>query len=212
MANFCFHWGVTLQWWEKVTQPLIPKDPGPPCITHLWHIFLLKADLNVCLSELVFGHRLMTNAECYNLLHPSQHGAQRGKMSISTVLLKQLSYNIIQQTQTDACMFDNNARACYDRMIPSIAMITKCQHAGLPKPAAKVVLELFHLMKYHVCTAYVVSSSAFSNKIDWILGILQGSGHSCPFWGLTSSVMLDRWREHLVPLFTPLTFQTLSMD
>jgi hypothetical protein len=47
-------------------------------------------------------------------------------------------------------------------------------------------------MEYHVRTAYGVSSQAFSNAIDWILGIMQGSGHSCSGWGLTSSVMLDQ--------------------
>ena len=44
-----------------------------------------------------FGRRLMNNAECYCLLHPSQHGAHKGKMSISTVLLKLLSYDVIRQ-------------------------------------------------------------------------------------------------------------------
>jgi hypothetical protein len=33
LANFCFRWGKTLTRWEKVTQPLIPKDPGTPRIT-----------------------------------------------------------------------------------------------------------------------------------------------------------------------------------
>jgi hypothetical protein len=44
-------------------------------------------------------------------------------MAISAILLKCLSYNIICQTRMDACMFDNDASACYDRMIPSITMI-----------------------------------------------------------------------------------------
>jgi hypothetical protein len=47
-------------------------------------------------------------------------------------------------------------------------------------------------MAYHVRTAYRVSSQAFSNLINWILGIMQGSGHSCCLWALTSSVMLDQ--------------------
>jgi hypothetical protein len=50
-------------------------------------------------------------------------------------------------------------------------------------------------MKYHVRTSYGTSPQAFSNAIDWILGIIQGSGHSCPSWGLTSSVMLDQMEQ-----------------
>jgi hypothetical protein len=125
IANFCFQWGVTLRRWEKVTQPLIPKDTGPPKITRLRRIALLEADLNVCLSEL-FSRRLMPQAEKYGLLHPSQYGARKGKMAIDAVLLKRLSYDIIRQTRMDACVFDNDATACYDRMIPSIVMI-KCR-------------------------------------------------------------------------------------
>jgi hypothetical protein len=68
LANFCFQWGVTLKRWEKVTQPLIPKDPGTPKITRMRRITLLEADLNVCLSEL-FGRRLMANAEKHGILH-----------------------------------------------------------------------------------------------------------------------------------------------
>ena len=50
-------------------------------------------------------------------------------------------------------------------------------------------------MQYHVRTVYGVSASAFSNTIDWLLGILQGSGHSCPSWGLTNSMMLDQMEQ-----------------
>jgi hypothetical protein len=55
LANFCFHWGVlTLQWWEKVTQPLIPKDPGPPHITRLWRIVLgSRSQCMPCLVNLL---------------------------------------------------------------------------------------------------------------------------------------------------------------
>jgi hypothetical protein len=54
LANFCFQWGVTMKRWEKVTQTLIPKEPGTPRITRMRRITLVEADLNVCLSE-IFG-------------------------------------------------------------------------------------------------------------------------------------------------------------
>ena len=94
LSNFCFQWGVTLKRWEKVTHTLIPKEPGTPRLTRIRRITLIEADLNVCLSEL-FGRRLMANAENHNLLHKAQFGSRQGKMAISTVLLKRLSYDII---------------------------------------------------------------------------------------------------------------------
>jgi hypothetical protein len=65
----------------------------------------------------------------------------------------------------------------------------------MPKSAAKVVLQVLKKMEYFVRTAYGTSPQAYSNAINWILGIIQGSGHSCPSWGLTSSVMLDQMEQ-----------------
>jgi hypothetical protein len=47
----------------------------------------------------------MNNAEKHRFLHPHQYGSRKGKMCISAVLLKRLSYNHIQQTRMDAIMF-----------------------------------------------------------------------------------------------------------
>jgi hypothetical protein len=124
LTNFCFRWGVTMKRWETVIQPLIPKDPGIPKLGRLRRIALLEADLNIALSEL-FSRRMMYHAEKHNILHPGQYGSRKGKMAISAVLLKRLSYDIVRQARMDACMFDNDATACYDRMIPSLVML-KC--------------------------------------------------------------------------------------
>jgi hypothetical protein len=190
LANFCFRWGKTLKRWETITQPLIPKDSGTPRLNRVRRITLIEANLNMCLSKL-FGRRLMTSAERHGLLHNAQYGSRQGKMSISAILLKRISYNIIRQARMDACVFDNDASACYDCIIPSIAMI-KSHRAGTSTPATQTLLTLLQRMQYYVCTADGISHIAFSNLIDWILGIMQGAGHSCSLWALTSSVMFDK--------------------
>ena len=101
IANFCFNWGVSLHRWEKAIQPLIPKDPGIPKINRMRRIVLIEGDLNICLSEL-FSQRLMLHAEKYGILHKGQYGSRKGKMAISMVLLKRLSYDII--SGMDGCM------------------------------------------------------------------------------------------------------------
>jgi hypothetical protein len=174
-------WGVTMKRWEKAIQPQLPKDNGTPRITRIRQITLLEADLNLCLSEL-FGHCLMDNAEKkHHLLHPhQQYGSRKGKMCISAVLLKRISYDhtIQQTTRTDVIIFDtNDARACYDRIIPSLAAMMS-RRAGMPRPAAHVMIRLLLKMEYHVRTAYGVASVAFSNLNKLLLGIMQGAGHS----------------------------------
>jgi hypothetical protein len=111
-------------------------------------------------------------------------------MSISAVLLKRLSYDQIRQSQMDAIMFDNDTRACYDQMIPSqSAMISRW--AGMPRAAANTFLWILLNMEYYVRTAYGVSSEGYSNFTKWLLGVMQGAGHSGGLWALTSSIMLD---------------------
>ena len=119
----------------------------------------------------------MYHTEKHNILHAGQYGSRKGKMAISAVLLKCISYDIIRQTRMDACVFNNDATACYDRMIPSIVML-KCQRAGMPPSATKVVRTVLQRMQYYVRTAYGISAEAFSNMVDHILGVIQGSGHA----------------------------------
>jgi hypothetical protein len=90
----------------------------------------------------------------------------------------------------DACVVDNDAAVCYNWIIPSIAMI-KSRRTGMPRSAAKVFLLLLQRMEYHVRTAYGVSSKAYSNFIDLLLGVMQGAGHSGALWAITSSIMFE---------------------
>jgi hypothetical protein len=49
-------------------------------------------------------------------------------------------------------MFDNDARACYDRIIPSLdAMMSR--RAGMTSNATHVMIQLLLKMEYHVQTA-----------------------------------------------------------
>jgi hypothetical protein len=91
-------------------------------------------------------------------------------------------------------MFDNNATACYDRIIPSLGAII-ARRAGMPRKAANTLTRVLFRMQYYVRTAYGVAQIPFSNLSDWILGVMQGGGHSGGLWALTSSVMIDKMED-----------------
>jgi hypothetical protein len=90
----------------------------------------------------------------------------------------------------NAIVFDNDVRACYDRMIPSQSAIISHQ-AGMTRAAAQTFLRVLLRMEYYVRTAYGIASESYSNLIKWLLGVMQGAGHSGGLWALTSSIMLD---------------------
>jgi hypothetical protein len=48
-------------------------------------------------------------------------------------------------------------------------------------------------MEYHIRTAYYgVSTKVFSNLTNWLLGVMQGGGHSGALLALTSSIMFGQ--------------------
>lgn len=67
----------------------------------------------------------------------------------------------------------------------------KSRRAGMPRNAARVFLLLLQRMEYRVRTAYGVSSEAYSNFVDLLLGVMQGAGHSGALWAITSSIMFN---------------------
>jgi hypothetical protein len=90
-----------------------------------------------------------------------------------------------------AIIFDNDATAAYNRMIPSQCMIVSAR-AGVNENAIKLKLTALQQMKYYVKTAYGTSSEYFCNTIlRNVLGMLQGSTEVCPIWSLNSSIQLD---------------------
>jgi hypothetical protein len=59
-----------------------------------------------------------------------------------------------------ALIFDNDATAAYNHMIPSQCMIVSAQ-AGVPKGAIQMKLAALERMKYYIKTAYGTSKDHF---------------------------------------------------
>ena len=138
----------------------------------------VKVDLNMVL-KIVFGLRLMYHAEDHDFLPKSQFGSRSGVAGISAFLIKTLFFDLIHPIRQGPCVFNNNAKGCYDRIIPSIGMLA-CRRFGLPQEPAIALLKILHNIKYQKCTALLfdITEDHFSNMVDWILGTLQGSGAS----------------------------------
>jgi hypothetical protein len=90
-----------------------------------------------------------------------------------------------------AIIFDNDAKATYDCMIPSQGMILSAR-AGVSPSAIQMKLTVLKRMKYFVKTACGTSQDYFQNTfLQGIYGMLQGSSEVCPIWSLSSSVQFD---------------------
>jgi hypothetical protein len=153
--------------------------------------------------HIIWGHEMLQRAVRQGLVSPYQFGGINGCMAISCVLLKRTSYDIIRLMRLTAIIFDNDAKAAYDRMIPLQCMILLAR-ASVKEPAIQMKLTALKRMKYFVKTAYDASKEYFTNTfLRSILGMLQGSSEVCPIWTLCSSVQFTVLDEQFPPAIFP---------
>jgi hypothetical protein len=111
-------------------------------------------------------------------------------MYISAILLKWLSYDICRQMPLTAAIFDNNATAAYDHMIPSQCMILSAQE-GVNVEAIETHLRVLCETEYRMKSAHGVSPNFFKCMTNLlILGLLQGSAAVSIMWTMISTLAL----------------------
>ncbi|KAI2490526.1 hypothetical protein MHU86_24036 [Fragilaria crotonensis] len=97
-------------------------------------------------------------------------------------MLTQLTTDLCRVLRHDMARFDNDASACYDRIIVALGMLA-ARRCGMPKNAVRLHAEALQFMRYTVKTAYGVSESNYSGTpFAPLFGTGQGSGASPAVW------------------------------
>jgi hypothetical protein len=115
-------------------------------------------------------------------------GASRHRRSDGKILM----YDFARNTRTNLITIDNNAKACYDRIIRVLAM-TACMSLGLPKTAAIMHNTTHDGMVHRISTLYGVSEISYSandDGVDPMEGTGQGSGGSPAIWTIVCVSLL----------------------
>ena len=190
-----FQHGFSPTRWHTAIQFMLEKEPGNPLITKLRVIQLLEADMNFAF-RLLWGKRLVHHALAQNALTPLNFGGRPGCRVHSALLSKTLSYDCIRYTRLNAIIFNNDAKACFDRIIPSIGLMAT-ERLGMPPTASACMLATIQGMKFFICTAHGVSPGFFTSTLSaLILGVLQGSGAAPCIWLSISCVLLHALSTH----------------
>lgn len=126
---------IAIPRWSKATNILIEKDPGTPNINRLRIIHLFEADFNFFL-KLQWGHRLVRHADKFNLLNNGQHGSIPGHTTMDPIMLIQFTTDLSRLLKANRARFDNDASACYDRIIVALGMLA-ARRLGMPENAIK---------------------------------------------------------------------------
>ena len=122
---------------------------------------------------------MMKYAEINKLITDQQYGGRKGRMAQSAVLNKIAYYNISHQTLTSCAFMDDDARACYDRIVTSLSS-TECRRWGTSHNTATFTNSFIEKQKFHIRSAYGVSDKYYSFSPD---KPIQGSGQGVSWAG-----------------------------
>ncbi len=174
--------GIAIPRWCNAVNVMIEKDPGRPRIHRLRIIHLFEADYNLFL-KIMWGPRLVRHAVKMDLLNSGQHGSVPGRTTMTPIMLNQLTTDLSRMLRTNYARFDNDASACYDRIIVALGMMA-ARRCGMPINAVRSHAKSLELMKYYtVKTMYGISEQSYSGTpFAPLFGTGQGSGASPSVW------------------------------
>ena len=193
MANLPYATGFSPEQWQTGITLMIRKKANVDLVTKLRTIVLTEADFNYC--NKILGKSTLDHAERNHLLPKEQYGSRKGHNSIDQAVHKRLSYDIMRQSRRPGALCSNDAKACFDRIVHSVAMLAY-RRLGMPVPPVQCMLETIQLMKHHIRTNYGDSVFTMSSKGTLIpyQGILQGNGAAPATWVIISAPLLEMLR------------------
>ena len=143
-------------------------------------------------------HHLVRQACALDLLHDSQHGSIPRRTAMDPIMLTQLTTDLCCILKHDLARFDNDASACYDRIIVALGMLA-ARRCGMPKNAIRLHSEALQFMRYTVKTMYGISEANYHGTVfEPLFGTGQGSGASPAVW-LSLVVLLHHTFDRIVP-------------
>ena len=113
---------------------------------------LFEADFNLFL-KLQWGSRLVKRAVKHDLLNTGQHGSVPKRTAMDPIMLTQLTSDLCRFMKHNLTRFDNDASACYDRIIVALGMLA-ARRFGIPEDAIKTHADSLKFMQYAVKTIY----------------------------------------------------------
>jgi len=188
LVNLAVQNTYTLKRWRKVVSILMEKVKGNPIIHKFRTIHLLESDMNFVLRY-TWGRQFMKHNESNKAWHSNQYGSRKGIQGQSATLNKVLTLDVIRYYAEPAAIVDNDAKACYDRMIPVVLSYALIR-LDLPKHLTRFMCGWLEDATYFINTSKGVSKHKYNSKLQsYLFGTGQGTGWSPPNWGAISDII-----------------------
>ena len=180
---------IILDRWTTITSCMLEKTPGRPIIEKLRTIHLFEADFNF-LAGITWSKRLIQAQELTNNMGDETWGGRKGRGTQEPNFLKEMTFTLANLTRTSLGTFDNDAKACYDRIILNLFNMRSKQMGVLPAISDTITTHI-HNAKYNIKTANGISQQTYHNTLENPLhGIGQGGRHSSTAWLIISTMLI----------------------
>ena len=189
VVNYCIKHEYVLERWKNVTNMMIYKEAGNIKIHRLRIIYLYKADMSLMWGE--HCRRAMRQAVDARSLHQGQFGGLPGRDCTSVCFMEELRFEYATLTRFPMAHFDNDAAACYDRIVVALASLCgrkRCINREVIFVHAKTLQEARFTLK----TAKGISDTWYLHCVRFpIHGTGQGSTNSPTIWCFILSELFE---------------------
>ena len=135
----------------------------------------------------IWGREFMVYNEDKQAFHDNQYGGRRGRQPQSAILNKILTFEVIRHYGEDAAMVDNDAKACYDRILPYLTAYM-LRRLGMPYFLSRFMCTVLKQMNYSIRMPKGQLAS-YDSSAKPIYGTGQGAGWSPPCWAVNSDII-----------------------
>ena len=170
LINYCVHHRYCLQRWKTIVNMMIYKEPGNVKIHRLRVIHLYEADQSTLWGE-KWG-KCLRKAVSDKTLNSGQFGGLPGRDCTSITFLEEVRLEYSNLTRFPFSNFDNDASACYDRIVCSIASLSGKKY-GVNRDVIFVHAKTLEEAKFKLKTTIGISSSSYTHCVKFPL---YGSG------------------------------------
>ena len=199
MMSIPYQTGFSPSRWHQVVDVMLEKDPGQPRQHRLRIVALLESDYNQS-QRIVLARRLAHHMEDFQMVPDMQYGSRPGKLCISPVLNKVISYDVIRQTKVSGAFIENDAIGCYDRLVNSIVFL-ELRHLGFPIQLLKTIQDAWNNAVHHIKTKYGCIASYSNTCAKPLFGPGQGSTTGPNLWGVLFSVIAKTLPQEVPAIF-----------
>jgi hypothetical protein len=128
-------------------------------------------------------------------LHQGQYGGLPGRDCTSLTYLEELRFDYAKLTRYPVANFDNDAAACYDRILCSVASLAGRKY-GIHKDVIFIHAQTLEEAEFKLKSSTKVSATSCKHCMKFpIHGTGQGSSNSPTIWCFISSVLFQCYNE-----------------